>query len=238
MSDRNTRSRAANKRKLESLADSTLRHTGFDATPTVGKALAQGGSLDEPARKKLRGDINRATTFAPDLSGVLPRDLAQHIVEHKASGRVVSQVDNRIDPRKGGPYKGYQLSSTRVSGGSFDSKLKEIREPLSPNPYEGEGIYHRTHDAPYGLAGPATNAAKTVNAPGWANITVDAYIEAGAKRAVQQHGKGSTFHFRLDSHDRSSVGYAVDRKGSVVDDNKRWEVTQVQYRRKFGDRQW
>lgn len=238
MSDRNTRSRTANKRKLESLTDSTLRHTGIDATPTVIKALDQGGSLDGPARKKLRGDINRGTTFAPDLSGVLPQDLAQHIVEHKASGRVVSQVDNRINPRKGGAYPGFQLSSTRVSDGSFDPTLKEIREPLSPNPYKRQGIYHRTHDAPYGLAGPATNAAKTVNAPGWANITADAYIEAGAKEAVRQHGEGSTFHFRLDSHDRSTVGYAVEQKGSGVEENKRWQVTQVQYQRKFGDRKW
>jgi hypothetical protein len=237
MSDRNTRSRAANKRKLEALTTSKTGHTGLDVSSTVRKAQDQGGSLDEPARKKLKGDIRRDKSFAPDLSGILPKDLARHILDHRASRDVVSQVDNRINPRKGGAYKGYLLSSTRVSSSSFDSDLKEVNEPLSPNPYARTGTIHRTHTTPFNLAGPETNTTRTVNAPSWANITVDSFIETKAKKSAVKYGRNSTFHFRLDTHNRSTVGYAVDR-GDSVDEDQRWKVVQAQYQRKFGSRKW
>lgn len=237
-SDRVSRSQTIKKKKLETLSSSTVGHTGIDVSGTIRKALDQGGSLDETSRKKMKGDIARDKFFAPDLSGILPKDLANHVVEHRKSGKTVSQVDNRIDARKGGPYKGHMFSSTRVSGDVFDSNLKEINEPMSPNPYSGTGTVHRSHTTPFNLGGMDTNDTRTVNAPSWANITVDSFIESKAKKSAVKRGDGSTFHFRFDTHDRSTVGYAVDRGDSFSDEDKRWKVVMAQYERKWGDGKW
>ena len=237
MNDRGSRSQTAKRKKIESLSTSTVGHSGIDVSAPIRKAQDQGGSLDETSRKKMKGDIARDKNFAPKLSGLMHQDFASHILEHRISGKVVSQVDNRIDPRKGGAYMGHMFSSTRVSPNSFDPSLKEIGEPMSPNPYSGSGSVHRAHTTPFGLGGIETNATRTVNAPSWANITVDSFIESKAKKSAAKYGDGSTFHFRFDTHDRSSVGYAVDR-GKAVDSDKRWKTVVAQYQRKLGDGDW
>lgn len=237
MNDRGSRSQTAKKQKMETVSTSTIGHTGIDVSGPIRTAQSQGGSLDDTSRQKMKGDILRDKSFAPDLNGLMPKDFASHILEHRTSGKVVSQVDNRIDARKGGAYLGHMFSSTRVSPDSFDAGLKEIGEPMSPNPYSGTGTVHRAHTTPFGLGGMETNATRTVNAPSWANITVDSFIESKAKKAAGKYGEGSTFHFRLDTHDRSTVGYAVDR-GTAVDSDKRWKTMMAQYQRKLGDSDW
>lgn len=63
--------------------------------------MDQGGSLDETSRRKKKSDIHCDKHFAPSLDGILHKDLATHIVEHRNSGNVVTQAYNRIDARKG-----------------------------------------------------------------------------------------------------------------------------------------
>lgn len=225
-----TRSKKKQQELLESLKSSKTEHRGLDVSPTVRKAMDLGGSLDDEPRKKMKGDIARQKVHGPSLESLLPKEFASHITEHRESGKVVSQVDKRVNPRGGGSYKGFMFSSTRVSPDIFDSKDKEIGEPMSPNPYSGQGIYHRTHTTPFGLGGIETNDTRTVNAYSWANITVDGFIEDKAKKAAGKYGEGNVFHFRYDTHDRSTVGYAVDREG-VKDDKQRWKVVQTQYKR-------
>jgi hypothetical protein len=225
------------KRKLEELStqmqNKTLDHFGLDVSTPISNAMHQGGSLDEPSRKKVKGDIARHKFFAPSLNDLPNKDLGKHIKSHIKSGETVFQQDLRVNPRKGGNYKGYMLTSTMVSSEKFDSSLKDIGEPLSPNPNSGSGEFHRSHTSPFNLGGEKTNKARTVNAPSWANITIDGFIESKAKNAVEKYGDGSVFHFRFDTAKRSTVGYMVDRGGiEGVDEDKRWKVVSTQYKRK------
>lgn len=224
------RSDKKRKQMVEDLKNRTSDHVGLDVSKTVKLAMDSGGKLDEEPRRKMKGEIERSKYFVPDLDTVLGKDFAKHIHEHRKSGSTVSQDDRRIDPHKGGSYQGYMFSSTRVLKDSFDSQLKEIGEPRSPNPYSGTGESHRAHTTPFNLAGVETNATRTVNAFSWANITVDSFIEDKAKKAVKKYDEGNVFHFRIDTHDRSSVGYAVDRGEDLED--KRWKVVVAQYQRK------
>ena len=226
-----TRSHSEKKRKIEALKDLKTEHFGVDVSSSVKKARLEGGKLDEEERRATTGRIARGKAIGPNLSDLIPKSLAKHILEHRESGDVFSQKDNRIDPRRGGAYKGFLVSSTRVSGDSFDSGLKEIGEPLSPNPNSGSGEFHRTHTTPYNLAGVGTNKSRTVNAFGWANITIDGFIERKAKNAAEKYGEGNVFHFRFDTHNRSSVGYVVERP-DIKDDDRRWKVVTAQYKRK------
>ena len=225
-----TRSDKKRKQLVDDLKDRKSEHLGFDVSKTVKTAMDNGGKLEEESRRKMKGDIARNKYFAPDLQKILGPDLANHIHEHRKSGFTVMQDDKRVDPQKGGSYQGYMFSSTRVLNSTFDSQLKEIGEPRSPNPYSGTGESHRAHTTPFNLAGVETNSTRTVNAFSWANITVDSFIESKAKASVAKYDEGNVFHFRLDTHDRSSVGYAVDR-GEDLDD-KRWKVVVAQYQRK------
>lgn len=225
-----TRSKEKSQQLLQSLKNDKTEHRGHDVSTSVKKAMDSGGSLDDEPRKKMKGEIARNKLIGPSLEKLLPKSFVSHITEHMKSGEVVSQVDKRVDPRSGKPYEGYMLSSTRVSPDPFDSKDKEIGEPMSPNPYSGEGIYHRTHTTPFGLGGIKTNDTRTVNAYSWANITVDGFIEDKAKKASGKYGEGNVFHFRFDTHDRSTVGYLVDR-GDVKGDDRRWKVVHAQYQR-------
>ena len=129
-----TRSHSEKKRKIEALKDLKTEHFGVDVSSSVKKARLEGGKLDEEERRATTGRIARGKTIGPSLSDLIPKSLAKHILEHRESGDVFSQKDNRIDPRRGGAYKGFLVSSTRVSGDSFDSGLKEIGEPLAPIP--------------------------------------------------------------------------------------------------------
>lgn len=226
-----TRSKSKDKKLQESLKDSKTGHFGKDVSTTVSKAMDQGGSLDSDTRKKMKGDIARQKLYGASLEKIFSPDLATHIGKHRLSGDTVSQVDKRIKPRDGGKYEGFMLSSTRVSASTFDPSLKEIGEPLSPNPYSGSGMYHRAHTTPFNLGGIETNKTRTVNALSWANITVDSFIEDKAKRAAGKYGEGSTFHFRIDTHDHSTVGYVVERPGKM-DEDKRWKAVAAQYLRK------
>lgn len=224
------------KRKQDELSkemqNKTLDHFGLDVSKTVSSAMKQGGSLDETSRKKVKGDIERHKFFVPSLGDLPNKDLGKHIATHIESGDTVFQQDLRVNPRKGGNYKGYMLSSTLVSSQKFDSKLKEIGEPLSPNPYSGTGESHRAHTTPFNLGGEETNSTRTVNAPSWANVAIDSFIESKAKNAADKYGDGTVFHFRFDTAKRSTVGYMIDRGGvDGVDDNKRWKVVSTQYER-------
>jgi hypothetical protein len=184
--------------------------------------MTQGGSLDQETRRKMTGDISRRSVSGGKLEDLVPQDLARHIEGLRKSKSGFSQVDKRVTARKGGSYEG----ATRVSGGEFDPQLKDIPRPASPPPESRTGRYHSAHTAPFSLAGGETNRAKTVNAPSWANVTVDGHIEKKAKEKAKTGEE--VVHFRYDTHDRSTVGF-VRRKQK----RKEWEMTSAQYARKL-----
>lgn len=216
---------------------SKIKHFGLDVTSNLREAMNKGGKEDnELVRRKMRGDIERFT-----LHGKSPKDLMngkfvnQLKTLRKGNAQFI-QEDDRVEPRKGGPYEGYMFTMTKVI--DFDkeykpeSEFKEIQEPSSPRPKDsGKGKWHRSHTSPYSLNGTETNKAKTVYTPSWSNITIDSGMERYAKESVKKYGQGNVFHFRLDSHDRSSLGVIV-RDVNSESVKKRWFTVTTQYKRK------
>lgn len=123
------------------------------------------------------------------------------------------------------------FSPTQVSSDAFHSGQKEINESLIPSPYSGTGTVHRAHTTHFNLGSFENNSMRAVNAPSWANYTVDSFVEEKTQKTAGKLGDGSTFHYRFDTHDRSTVGNAVDR-GEELDDQRRWKVVMTQYGRK------
>jgi hypothetical protein len=225
MSGRKTRSMSAAEETRKAVKASPVGHFGLDVTAQVTAAMQQGGSLDEETRRKMTGDISRHRVSGKELEELMPGQVAAHIEKLRDSKSTFSQADRRVKPRDGGKYEGYMLTATRVSSAQFDAPLKDVPRPLSPARESGTGRYHAAHTAPFSLGGHETNLAKTVNAPSWANVTVDAHIE---KKAKEDAATSEVFHFRVDTHDRSTVG-AIKRKKEA------WEVTSAQYQRALSD---
>jgi hypothetical protein len=228
---RELRSRTRAEEASKKAASSKTQHFGEDVTPEVTKAMSSGRKLDEESRRGMQGRIKRSSLTVSDPSKVLGPEFGKQLVDQYASKTPIVQQDDRVDPRKGGSYPGFMMTSSIVSSKSFDPGFKEIPAPSSPNPYKGEGYYHASHASPFALVGPESNKVKTVNAPSWANITVDGGIEKEAHKAVEKFGEGEVIHFRLDSHDRSTVGYAK-HDVSASSEEQRWEVVAAQYQRK------
>lgn len=234
---RTTRSKAK-MMKLESKKDFTnIKHFGLDVTDNLRNAMNNGGKEDnEEVRKKMHGDIKRYKLHGTSPKELLNPKFVKYLSNLQDGNKQFIQKDKRIEPRKGGPYKGHMFTMTKVL--DFDkehkpeSEFKEIQEPSSPRPSEEkDGKWHRSHTSPYALNGTETNKAKTVFAPSWSNITIDGSIERYAKETVKTYGEGNVFHFRMDSHDRSSLGVIVHDVNSESEKN-RWFTVTTQYKRK------
>jgi len=228
---RQLRSRTRAEELSKKAATTTTRHFGEDVTGDVSKAMRSGRKLDEESRRGMRGRIQRGSMSVSDPSKVLGPEFGKQLVDQYAKKTPIVQRDDRVDPRKGGPYPGFMMTSSIVSSTRFEPGFKEIPAPSSPNPYKGDGSYHASHASPFALVGPDSNKFKTVNAPSWANITVDGGIEKDAQKALEHAGAGEVIHFRLDSHDRSTVGYA-QHDVSAKSEDKRWKVQAATYKRK------
>ncbi|MFD0725957.1 hypothetical protein [Lysobacter brunescens] len=224
--------------KLESKKDfSKVEHFGFDVTSNLREAMNQGGKeANSEVRHRMQGDIKRFILHGKSPDELLNPKFAKYLSRMQKQELSFIQKDNRINPRDGGSYKGHMFTMTRVM--DFDketkpeSEFKEIQQPSSPRPKDsGKGTWHRSHTSPYSLNGTETNKAKTVYAPSWSNITIDSGMERFAKETVKKYGEGNVFHFRLDSHDRSSLGVIVHDVKSESEKH-RWFTVTAQYKRK------
>lgn len=202
---RSTRSASRNEalRKELSGPDSGVpMHFGVNVTPYVKTAIAEGGSLDDTRRHRMKGEIDRGERSGDSWESVVPGFVASHLGKHPKD-KVFSQNDLRVDPRRSQSYEGFMVTSTRVNTSHGDvAEEKTIAEPASPKPH---GSNDRSHASPFALAGADTNQARTVWAPKWANITVDGHVE---KKAKAEPRRAETFHFRFDTARESTVGYA------------------------------
>ncbi len=224
--------------KLEKNKDFTnISHFGLDVTKNLSEAMKKGGKEDnEEVRKKMHGDIKRHKLHGKSPKELLNPKFVKYLSNLQDGDAQFIQKDKRIEPRKGGSYNGHMFTMTKVLDfGKEDkpeSEFKEIQEPSSPRPNKSkDGKWHRSHTSPFSLNGTETNKAKTVYAPSWSNITIDSGIERYAKETVKQYGEGNVFHFRMDSHDRSSLGVIVHDVNSESEEN-RWFTVTAQYKRK------
>lgn len=227
--------------KLESKKDfKNIEHFGLDVTDNLREAMKKGGKEDnEEVRKKMHGDIKRYKLHGKSPENLLNPKFVKYLSNLQDGKEQFIQKDKRIEPRKGGSYEGHMFTMTKVIDfGKEDkpeSEFKEIQEPSSPRPgKKGDGKWHRSHASPYALNGTETNKAKTVYTPSWSNITIDGSIERYAKETVKKYGEGNVFHFRMDSHDRSSLGVIV-RDVNSKSEEKRWFTVTAQYKRKDFD---
>lgn len=228
---RQTRSQTTFQELSRKAPDPGTVHFGVDVTSQVRDAMAQNGSLDDTARGKMRGDIERGKRLVATPEKIMAKPFSDQLIDQFKKQKSVIQKDERVDPRSGGDYKGVMFTSSIVRKEHFEPDGKEIPQPSSPRPNDIKGYFHATHSSPYSLSGPEGNSTRTVYAPSWANISVDSAIEREAKNAVGEFGEGNVIHFRVDTSDRSTVGYAVYDVKSKSED-QRWQITSTQYKRK------